>query len=118
MDKEWGLYKFLKYWIEPPFNMAGIVIIANAKKWDNLPPKARDLLQKVAMEHEQITMDEITHRIKDVKKFMLDHGMQPIVLKGADATKWVDTYMATPWGRMKKNPNIKISVDELKKAWY
>jgi len=116
--KEWGLYKFVKYWIEPPFNMAGIVIIANAKKWDSLPPKVKDLIQKTAMEHEQITMDEITNRIKDVKKFMLDHGMQPIVLKGADATKWVDTYMATPWGRMRKNPNIKISVDALRKAWY
>jgi TRAP-type transport system periplasmic protein len=116
--QEWGLYKFLKYWIDPPFNMAGIVIIANAKKWDGLPPKVRDLIQSTAIEHEQITMDEIAARTKAVKAFMASHGMTEIALKGDQAKHYVDTYMATPWGRMKKNPNIKISVDELKKAWY
>jgi TRAP-type transport system periplasmic protein len=116
--QEWGLYKFLKYWIDPPFNMAGIVIIANAKKWDGLPQKVRDLIQSTAIEHEQITMDEIAARTKTVKAFMVKHGMTEIALKGEQAQHYVDTYMATPWGRMKKNPNIKISVDELKKAWY
>jgi TRAP-type transport system periplasmic protein len=116
--QEWGLYKFLKYWIDPPFNMAGIVIIANAKKWDGLPPKVRDLIQSTAMEYEQITMDEIAGRTKSVKKFMREHGMTEIELKGDQATHYVETYMATPWGRMKKNRNIKISVDALKKAWY
>jgi TRAP-type C4-dicarboxylate transport system substrate-binding protein len=116
--QEWGLYKFLKYWIDPPFNMAGIVIIANAKKWDGLPPKVRDLIQSTAMEYEKVTMDEIATRTKAVKAFMTKHGMTEIALKGDEAKHYVDTYMATPWGRMKKNPNIKISVDELKRTWY
>jgi TRAP-type transport system periplasmic protein len=116
--QEWGLYKFLKYWIDPPFNMAGILIIANAKKWDSLPPKVQDLIQKVAMEHEQLTMDEIAARTKEAKAFMLKHGMQDIKLEGDQAQHYVDTYMATPWGRMRKNPNVKVNVDELKKAWY
>jgi TRAP-type transport system periplasmic protein len=116
--QEWGLYKFLKYWIEPPFNMAGIVIIANANKWDHLPPKVRDLIQSTAIEYEQITMDQITARTKAVEAFMVKHGMTPIVLKGEQAKHYVDTYMQTPWGRMRKNPNIKISVDELKRDWF
>ena len=116
--QEWGLYKFLKYWIDPPFNMAGIVIIANANKWDHLPPKVRELIQTTATEYEKVTMDEITERTKAVKDFMLKHGMQEIALKGDQAKHYVDTYMQTPWGRMRKNPNVKINVDELRKAWF
>jgi hypothetical protein len=26
--------------------------------------------------------------------------------------------MATPWGRMRKNPNVKVDVEALHKAWY
>jgi TRAP-type transport system periplasmic protein len=116
--QEWGLYKFLKYWIEPPFDMAGIIVIANANKWDHLPPKVRDLIQSTAIDYEQITMDKITARTKTVEAFMTSHGMQPIVLKGDQATHYVGAFMKTPWGRMKNNPNIKISVEELKRDWY
>jgi TRAP-type transport system periplasmic protein len=116
--QEMGLYKFLKYWIEPPFNMAGIVIIANANKFDHLPPKVKDLIQSTAIEYEQITMDEISARDKAIKAELRKDGMQPIVLSGAQAKNFVETYMQTPWGRMKKNQNIKISVDELKRDWY
>ncbi len=116
--QEWGLYKFLKYWIEPPFDMAGIVVIANANKWDHLPPQARDLIQSTAMDYEQITMDEIAARTKTVQAFMVAHGMQPIVLKGDQAKDYVGAFMKTPWGRMKNNPNIKISVEQLKRDWY
>jgi TRAP-type C4-dicarboxylate transport system substrate-binding protein len=116
--QEWGLYKFLKYWIDPPFNMAGILIIANAKKWDSLPANAKELIQKIAAKHEQITMDNIAARTKEVKEFMLKHGMKEIKLTGEDAKHYVDTYMATPWGRMRKNPNVKVDVEALHKAWY
>ena len=102
--QEWGLYKFLKYWIDPPFNMAGIVIIANANKWDHLPPNVRELIQSTAMEHEQITMDEITARTKAVKAFMSAHGMHEIELKGDQAKHYVDTYMKTPLGQDEEEP--------------
>jgi TRAP-type C4-dicarboxylate transport system substrate-binding protein len=98
--------------------MAGILIIANAKKWDSLPANAKELIQKIAAKHEQITMDNIAARTKEVKEFMLKHGMKEIKLTGEDAKHYVDTYMATPWGRMRKNPNVKVDVEALRKAWY
>jgi TRAP-type C4-dicarboxylate transport system substrate-binding protein len=116
--QEMGLAKFLKYRIEPNFNVAGIIIIANAKKWDGLPPKVRDLIQKTAYEYEKITMDEIIGQQKEVKAALDKAGQQVIRLKGEQAQHYIDTYMKTPWGRMKNNPNIHINVDELKKAWY
>ena len=80
--QQFGLHKFLKYWIEPPFDQAGIIVIANANKWDHLPPKVRDLLNTELRAYEKITMDAIELRDKAVKGFMRKHGMQTIELKG------------------------------------
>lgn len=116
--RQFGLQKFLKYWIEPPFDMAGIIVIGNANKWDHLPPKVKDLLNTELQTYEKITMDAIAARTKEVEDFMTKHGMQPIVLKGDDAKHYVDTFMKTPWGRMRKNPKVIVDVDALRKAWY
>jgi TRAP-type transport system periplasmic protein len=116
--REMGLTKFLKYRIEPPFNMAGILVIANAKKWDGLPEKVRDLLQTELMKYEKITMDDITERDHRVKAELGKLGQKVIELKGEQAKNYVEAYMKTPWGRMKANPNIHINVDQLKKDWY
>jgi len=115
---EMGLTRFLKYRIEPPFNMAGILVIANANKYDHLPQKVRDLLQTELIKYEKITMDEIAERDRNVKAALDKDGQTAIVLKGDQAKNYVDAYMKTPWGRMKENPNIHIDVDQLKKAWY
>jgi TRAP-type transport system periplasmic protein len=113
-----GLYKYLKYWIEPPFDMAGVLLIANADKWDHLPPKVSDLIQSTAIDYEKITMDNITARTKKVEAFMTSRGMQPIVLVGDQAKNYVDTFMKGPWERMRKNPTIKISIAQLRRDWY
>jgi TRAP-type C4-dicarboxylate transport system substrate-binding protein len=115
---ETGLYKFLKVWIEPPFNMAGILMIANADKWDHLPANVKKILSDEALKFEKKTSDDLAARQKEVKKEMKAKGMEAIVLKGATAEKYVETYMQTPWGRMRKNPNVHADVDALKKAWY
>jgi len=115
---EMGLTRFLKYRIEPPFDMAGILVIANAQKWDNLPPKARDLLHAELLKYEKITMDDIAARDRKVKAELDKAGQQTIVLKGEQAKNYVDAFMKTPWGRMKSNPDIHIDVDQLKKDWY
>jgi TRAP-type C4-dicarboxylate transport system substrate-binding protein len=116
--KEMGLAKFLKYRIEPNFNMAGIILIANADKWDHLPPKVRELIQNTAYEYEKITMEDVASEQKAVKEALGKAGQQVITLKGEQAKNFIDTYMKTPWGRMKNNPNIHIDVDQLKRDWY
>lgn len=116
--QEFGLERFLKYRIEPPFDMAGIIMIANAKKFDGLPPKVRNLIQSTAIKYEKISMDEIVAQEKATKAALDKAGQQVIRFKGARAKRYVDTFMATPWGRMAKNPAIHISVKELRHDWY
>jgi TRAP-type transport system periplasmic protein len=116
--EEFGLARFLKYRIEPPFDMAGIIMIANAKKWDGLPPKVRALLQSTAIKYEKITMDQMAAQEAHDRAALDKAGQHAIVFKGERAKKYVDTFMATPWGRMAKNPKIHISVSELKRDWY
>jgi TRAP-type transport system periplasmic protein len=116
--EEFGLARFLKYRIEPPFDMAGIIVIANAQKFDHLPPKVHALIQATAIEYEKITMDEIVANEKKTMAALHKDGQHVILFKGAQAKTYVDTFMRTPWERMAHNPNIHISVKELKRDWY
>lgn len=116
---EMGLTKFLHVVVEPPFNMTGILMIANAKKWDSLPPKVRSFLTAEARKYEKITMDQVTRRIEKTKAELVKRGVTFIELKGKTAKHYVDTYMKTPWGRMRHNPMVGPKVTaELHKAWY
>jgi TRAP-type C4-dicarboxylate transport system substrate-binding protein len=116
--RDMGLVKFLKVRIEPPFNQAGILLIANAAKFDGLPKAAHKLLVDTAIQYEKISMDDVTEREKKVRADLDKMGQRTLVLKGEVAKRFVDTYMKTPWGRMAKNDKIKIDVEALKKAWY
>ena len=98
--------------------MAGILVIANAEKFDHLPPKVRELIQDTAIKYEKITMDKVEAEQKETKEKLDKAGQQAIVLKGEQAKNYIDAYMKTPWGRMKANPNIHINVDELKRDWF
>jgi TRAP-type C4-dicarboxylate transport system substrate-binding protein len=116
--QEMGLAKFLKYRIEPNSNVAGIIIIVNADNWDHLPPKVQDLITNTGYDYEKITMNDVAAEQRAVKAALEKQGQEVIRLTGETAKLYVDTYMKTPWGRMKSNPNIHINVDELKRDWY
>jgi hypothetical protein len=61
--------------------------------------------------------DEIV--LKAVSAFPRTHENTAGFLKFIDAVNAKgNAFMKTPWGRMKNNPNIKISVEELKRDWY
>src|SRR5690242_5340671 len=50
MDLNWD--RFLKYRILPNFFSADLHILVNLKKWQSLSPKSREILQRVAIEHD------------------------------------------------------------------
>src|SRR5689334_19449622 len=50
MDLNWDRY--LKYRILPDFFSTDLHILVNLKKWQSLSPKTRDIVQRVAIEHE------------------------------------------------------------------
>ncbi len=116
---EMGLYKFLHITYEPPFNQAGILMIANANKWDNLPEKVRDFLTAETYKFEEITRKQIEDRTAETRAALEKKGMKFVQLKGKTADHFVETYMKTPWGRMAGNPKVGPEVTkELRKAWY
>ncbi len=116
---EMGLYKFLHVTYMPAFNQTGIVMIANAKKWDNLPQKVRDFLTAETYKFEEITRKQVEDRTAATIAALKKHGMKFIDLKGKTAEHYVDTYMKTPWGRMRNNPKVgPETTAELHKAWY
>ena len=50
MDLNWDRY--IKYRIGPDFFSTDLIILVNQKKWNALSAKSRDILQRVAIEHE------------------------------------------------------------------
>jgi TRAP-type transport system periplasmic protein len=50
MDLNWDRY--VKYRIGPDFFSTDLIILVNQKKWNALSAKSRDILQRVAIEHE------------------------------------------------------------------
>ncbi len=50
MDLNWD--RFIKYRILPDFFETDLMILVNQKKWQSLSPKSREILQRVAIEHE------------------------------------------------------------------
>ncbi len=52
MDANWD--KFLKYRVDPKFFSTDLGVIINVNKWNSLSQKSRDILQRVAIEHEAV----------------------------------------------------------------
>jgi TRAP-type C4-dicarboxylate transport system substrate-binding protein len=50
MDANWD--RFLKYRLDPSFFSTDLGIIINIQKWNSLSPKAKEILTRVATEHE------------------------------------------------------------------
>jgi len=57
MDLNWDRY--IKYRILPDFFETDLMIIANQKKWSSLSPKTREILQRVAIEHETSSLQAL-----------------------------------------------------------
>ena len=56
MDLNWDRY--IKYRILPEFFSTDLHILFNQKKWNALSPKTREILQRVAIEHEVSSLQD------------------------------------------------------------
>src|SRR5205823_12320568 len=57
MDLNWDRY--IKYRILPDFFETDLMIIMNLKKWQSLSPKTREILQRVAIEHDSVSLRDM-----------------------------------------------------------
>lgn len=112
LDLSWD--RFLKYRIEPGFFQGDLAVILNPRKWESLPPQAREVLEKAAVEHEM----ESYARVKEIGA-ATDQKAQAAGMKVvpvADPAKFREQAYETAWARLKASgsPNY----DALRAAYY
>jgi TRAP-type C4-dicarboxylate transport system substrate-binding protein len=91
--------KVTKYRVEPGFYIAALQLLVNLKKWNSLTKAQRDVLTKVAMQHEQANEDH-TERLAKAKAWMASKGMKTIKFTGDDAKKWTKAAKDTGWAQL------------------
>jgi TRAP-type C4-dicarboxylate transport system substrate-binding protein len=84
MDLNWDRY--IKYRITPDFFSTDLVILVNQKKWDALSPKTREILARVAIDHETSSLRDLQALWKTEQAELAKRGIKT-VNQSADATK-------------------------------
>jgi len=84
MDLNWDRY--LKYRILPDFFSTDLVILVNMKKWNALSPKTREILQRVAIEHETDSLKDLQELWKKEEAELKKRGIKTVA-QSPDASK-------------------------------
>jgi TRAP-type C4-dicarboxylate transport system substrate-binding protein len=100
MDANWD--KFLKYRVDPKFFSTDLGVIVNIAKWNSLSPKSREILERVAIEHEIASIKALSElRTKEFAE-LEKRGMKSVALPPAAAKRFVDGARAASHARMKE----------------
>jgi TRAP-type C4-dicarboxylate transport system substrate-binding protein len=84
MDLNWDRY--LKYRILPDFFSTDLVILVNMKKWNALSPKTREILQRVAIQHETESLHALAKLWKQEEAELKKRGIKTVA-QSPDASK-------------------------------
>ena len=76
MDLNWDRY--LKYRILPDFFSTDLVILVNLKKWNALAPKTREILQRVAIQHETESLQALQKLWKEEEAELKKRGIKTV----------------------------------------
>src|SRR5256714_11361561 len=76
MDLNWD--RFLKYRVLPDFFSTDLVILVNQKKWSSLSAKTREILQRVAIEHESASLQELQALWKKEQTELAKRGLKTV----------------------------------------
>ncbi|MCR9125174.1 MAG: TRAP transporter substrate-binding protein DctP [Rhodobacteraceae bacterium] len=98
IDLKWN--EFLNYRIEPCFFSTDLGVIVNLEKWNSLSEEARTILQDVAIQHEQDSVEALKAK-KDADFAALDAaGMQVVTLEGEARANYLAAAREKTWERM------------------
>jgi TRAP-type C4-dicarboxylate transport system substrate-binding protein len=100
MDLNWDRY--LKYRIEPAFFSTDLVILVNQKKWGSLSPKTREILQRVAIEHESSSVRDLQELWKREKAELDKRGLKTVSQSPDASKRFVAGARAASLARMKE----------------
>ena len=106
-DLNWD--KFLNYRIDPAFYSTDMGVIVNQKAWSKLSDDAKDILQKVAIQHERQSAEERADLSKTQQIALEANGMKPFALSDATAKEYLkaakDASLARMRDRMEQHPD-------------
>ena len=99
MDLSWDDY--LEYRVDPGFFSTDLGIVVNLDAWNALSQESRDLLQKVAIEHEAESLEKAQALIDTEFAELEKRGLKVVTLEGDAAEEYVKAARETSWDRMR-----------------
>src|SRR2546421_3592953 len=100
MDLNWDRY--IKYRILPDFFETELMIIVNLKKWSSLSAKTREILQRVAIEHESASLQALQDLWKKERAELEKRGIKTVSQSAEASKKFVAGARAASLARMKE----------------
>jgi TRAP-type transport system periplasmic protein len=100
MDLNWD--RFLKYRILPDFFSTDLHILVNLKKWNSLSPKTREILQRVAIEHETSSMEALQKLWKEEEAELKRRGIKTVAQSPEASKRFVEGARSASLARMKE----------------
>ncbi|MBO6758794.1 MAG: TRAP transporter substrate-binding protein DctP [Roseibium sp.] len=99
IDLKWN--EFLNYRIEPNFFSTDLGVIVNLESWNGLSDASREILQRVAIEHERSSVEALRAK-RDEDFAALDaQGMQVVELQGDARANYLAAAREKTWERMR-----------------
>ena len=100
MDLNWDRY--LKYRILPDFFSTDLHILVNLKKWQSLSPKTRDILQRVAIEHEVSSLQALQKLWSEEQAELKKRGIKTVAQSPDASKRFVEGARSASLARMKE----------------
>lgn len=100
MDLNWDRY--LKYRILPDFFSTDLHILVNLKKWNSLSPKTREILQRVAIEHEVSSMKALQKLWTQEEAELKRRGIKTVAQSPEASERFVEGARSASLKRMKE----------------
>ena len=100
MDLNWDRY--LKYRILPDFFSTDLHILVNLKKWQSLSPKTRDIVQRVAIEHEVSSLQALQKLWTEEQAELKKRGIKTIAQSPEASKRYVEGARNASLTRMKE----------------
>jgi len=100
MDLNWDRY--LKYRILPEFFSTDLHILVNLKKWQALSPKTREILQRVAIEHEVSSLEALQKLWQQEKAELERRCIKTVAQSPAAGQRFVEGARSASLARMKE----------------
>lgn len=114
-DLNWD--RFLNYRIDPDFFSTDMGVIVNLDSWNGLSEEARDILQTVAIEHEQESAELRAVLAEEQQAELEADGIQAFQLEGEAAERFSQAAREATWkrmrGQMERHPTGLEHYDEL-----